>query len=144
LKNTQSRGEWSHKIPFNPVEPDPDNPLIVVLTRATIKPRFYLSFWKRVAGISNVHINQTGLLFTKGVGERPWIMQATFSAWNSVEAMEAFAHSEEGRHHEAIETTRRMKGFREELYARFQPLATRGSWFGSDPVGEAIRKFKGP
>jgi hypothetical protein len=66
-------------------------------------------------------------------------MQATFSVWNSVESLDAFAYGEQDKHHEAIETTRRKKGFKEELYARFQPIATRGTWFGKDPIGEARR-----
>lgn len=139
LKNIQVRGYWSQVKPFTPCEPDPDNKIIVILTRATIKPGYYLNFWKRVGGISRSHIIREGLIFTKGLGERPWIMQATFSVWDSVENMDAFAHRKGGRHNEAIETTRRKKGFKEELYARFQPVSTRGSWFGKDPLGEAIR-----
>jgi hypothetical protein len=140
LRNIQSRGLWSQKKPFIPGEPDPENNLIVTLTRATIRPRFYLNFWKRVGGISRSHTNRKGLIFTKGLGERPWVMQATFSIWSSAEDMNAFAHREGGRHYEAIEATRMRNGFKEELYARFQPLSTTGSWFERDPVGEAMRK----
>lgn len=134
LRPIQSRGKWSGKAPFVPAEPDPDNPMMVVLTRATLKMRYYIPFWRRVGGVSDSHLGAPGLLFSKGVGERPWIMQATFTVWESKEDMEAFAHQRGGRHHEAIMTTRRKKGFREELYARFQPLAARGTWRGEDPV----------
>jgi hypothetical protein len=68
-------------------------------------------------------------------------MQATFSVWRSVEDMTAFAHHKDGKHFEAIQTTRRLKGFKEELYARFQPKKSKGSWFGGDPVGEALAKM---
>jgi heme-degrading monooxygenase HmoA len=136
LRPVQSRGRWSGKEPFVPAEPDPANRRIVVLTRATLKSRYYIPFWRRVGKVSASHIGRPGLLFSKGVGERPWIMQATFSAWRSLEDMTAFAHDRKGRHYEAIATTRRLKGFKEELYARFQPLETRGSWMGKDPVGE--------
>lgn len=139
LHPIKSRGKWSNSEPFHPQEPLPDNPLIVVLTRATLKMRYYIPFWKRVAGVSRSHGGLPGLLFTKGVGERPWIMQATFSVWKSLEDMVAFAHGKDGKHYEAITTTRRLKGFKEELYARFQPVESRGSWRGSDPVGEALR-----
>jgi hypothetical protein len=67
-------------------------------------------------------------------------MQATFSVWRSIEDMNAFAHKAQGRHYEAIETTRRKKGFKEELYARFQPLSTSGSWYGNDPVRDALKQ----
>lgn len=141
LLPVQSRGRWSNAQPFQPGTPDPDNRLITVLTRATLKPRYYFPFWKRVGGVSRSHDGRPGLIFTKGVGERPWIMQATFSVWDSVKAMESFAYAEGGNHIEAIQTTRRMKGFREELYARFQPRRTTGSWFGKDPVGEALNRL---
>ncbi len=140
LAPIQSRGHWAKSQPFEVREPDPDNKLLVVLTRATIKPRYYLHFWRRVGRVSRSHQGRPGLIFTKGLGERPWIMQVTFSVWDSEESMHAFAHNENGMHYEAIETTRRKKGFREELYARFQPLETRGSWFGKDPVGEILAK----
>ena len=139
LHPIQSRGMWSGRTPFRPAEPLPGNPLIVVLTRATLKIRYYIPFWKRVGGVSRSHEGLPGLIFTKGVGERPWIMQATFSVWRSLEEMIAFAHQKDGRHYEAISTTRKLKGFKEELYARFQPTESRGSWRGGDPVGIALR-----
>ena len=139
LSPIQSRGFWSGRQPFSPVTPDKHNPLIVILTRATLKPRYYIPFWKRVGRVSQSHFGSPGLFFSKGVGERPWIMQATFSVWRSVEDMTAFAHTKGGRHFEAIQTTRRLTGFREELYARFQPIQSIGTWFGKDPVGVALK-----
>jgi hypothetical protein len=141
LHPIKSRGKWSNREPFLPQIPLPGNPLIVVLTRATLKMRYYIPFWKRVAGVSRSHEGLPGLIFTKGVGERPWIMQATFSVWRSLEEMMEFAHRKDGKHYEAVSTTRRLKGFKEELYARFQPVELRGSWKGCDPVGEALRKL---
>jgi heme-degrading monooxygenase HmoA len=141
LHPIKSRGKWSNSEPFRPAAQLPGNPLIVVLTRATLKMRYYIPFWKRVAGVSRSHEGLPGVLFTKGVGERPWIMQATFSVWRSLDEMVAFAHGKNGKHYEAITTTRRLKGFKEELYARFQPTESRGSWRGSDPVGEALRQL---
>jgi len=135
LHPIKSRGKWSGKEPFRPAEPLPENPLIVALTRATLKMRYYIPFWKRVGAVSRSLEEASGLIFTKGIGERPWIMQATFSVWRSLDEMAAFAHQKHGKHYEAITTTRRLKGFKEELYARFQPVESRGSWKGSDPVG---------
>ncbi|MFW5821371.1 MAG: hypothetical protein ACOCWA_08780 [Bacteroidota bacterium] len=134
----QSRGLWSGKNPFIPSEKASDKGIISVFTPATLKPGFYIPFWKRVKKVSQSHEGLSGLLFTKGVGERPWIMQATFTIWRSVSDMESFAYDKSGAHYEAITTTRLMKGFREELFARFQPFETRGSWRGMDPVGDAL------
>jgi len=135
LSPIQSRGKWSGKNPFQPSNDTSTHSIIVVLTRATLKIKYYIPFWKRVGKVSKSLENFPGLIFTKGIGERPWIMQATFSVWRSVKDMEEFAHNKEGNHYEAISTTRRLKGFREELYARFKPIETRGTWRGKDPVG---------
>lgn len=144
LHPLQSRGKWSHREPFQPSTPIHDNPLLVVLTRATLKMRYYIPFWKRVGGVSKSLEEASGLIFTKGVGEWPWIMQATFSVWQSAEHMQEFAHKKGTPHREAIDTTRKKNGFREELYARFQPFETAGTWKGSDPVGEALKKHAPP
>ncbi len=141
LRPIRSRGLWSGQQPFQPSDLNPENKLVTVLTRATLKTKYYYHFWKRVGGVSAAHVGLPGLVFSKGVGERPWIMQATFSTWRSVEEMEDFAHGEGGKHLEAIQTTRRMNGFKEELYARFQPYKSTGSWHGQDPVGEELKKI---
>jgi heme-degrading monooxygenase HmoA len=125
-----SRGKWSGKNPFQAVVKVGKRDRIAVLTRATLKPKYYIPFWKRVKAVSYSHIQSAGLLFSKGIGERPWIMQATFTIWNDEDAMIAFAHEKSGRHFEAITTTRNKKGFREELYARFKVEETRGSYNG--------------
>ena len=135
-----ARGKWSGKEPFHGVDPDPANPLIVALTRATLKPRFYLSFWKRVGAVSRSQEDFPGQVFSKGIGERPWVMQATFSVWRSLDEMQAFAYGEGGKHMEAIATTRRLNGFREEMFARLQPFDTRGTWNGTDPLGDALKR----
>jgi hypothetical protein len=134
MRPVQSRGKWSGVRPFNPVQPAEDNVPLAVLTRATLKPYYYLSFWRRVGKVSRSHATSPGTMFTKGVGERPWIAQATFSVWESFKDMQAFAYGSGTPHLEAIQNARNRKGFREELFAWFTPLFTRGSWNGSQPI----------
>ncbi|MGF1637601.1 MAG: spheroidene monooxygenase [Cyclobacteriaceae bacterium] len=136
---TRSRGSWSGVNPFVVADQNivNDNPL-VVLTRATIKPRFIFNFWKRVSGVSRSNEASEGLLFSKGVGELPLVEQATFSIWKSVKEMEAFAHGKNSPHHEAIKAVYANKGFKEELFARFNLLKVSGSWHGHDPVGKYL------
>lgn len=128
----QSRGAWSGVNPF--ANGAPGNGPLAVLTRATIKPSFAPAFWWRVGRVARSLEGRPDLLFTKGVGERPWVEQATFSVWRSAEAMQAFAHGRGGMHAEAVARTRQAQGFKEELYARFTVLRTEGSWLGADPV----------
>jgi spheroidene monooxygenase len=128
-----SRGAWSGVQPFRAVKDDGQGPL-AVLTRATIRPRYVVPFWRRVAGVARSLEGREGLLFTKGVGELPWVEQATFSVWRSPADMHAFAHGSGSPHLEAVQRTRRAGGFSEELYARFRVLDVEGQWKGTDPL----------
>lgn len=135
-----SRGTWSGGRPFASVEdPAPGTPLAVI-TRATIRPRYVLGFWSQVGRVSrSLEQHREGLLFTKGIGELPWVEQATFSVWRSLAHMQAFAHAAGTPHAEAIARTRKADGFREELYARFRVMGTEGTWNGTDPVRDALQ-----
>ena len=140
LSPLSSRGSWSGRQPFKAVEdPAPEAPLAVI-TRATIRPRYVLGFWSQVGRVSrSLEQHREGLLFTKGIGELPWVEQATFSVWRSLPHMQAFAHAQGTPHAEAIARTRKADGFREELYARFRVTGTEGTWNGTDPVRDALQ-----
>lgn len=128
-----SRGAWSGINPFMTGAPSVEGPL-AVLTRATIKARFVIPFWRRVAGVARSLEGREGLLFTKGIGELPWVEQATFSVWRSEQDMMAFAYARGQAHTEVVARTRQAQGFSEELYARFRVVGTEGTWKGGDPV----------
>jgi hypothetical protein len=132
-----ARGRWSGVEPFEPAVPPVDGPLAVI-TRATLRPHYIIPFWLSVAGVVRSSQEREGLIFTKGMGDIPWIMQATFSVWRSLEDMAAFAHAQGGSHQQVIARTRRMNGFSEELYSRFVVTDTEGSWHGTDPVRAAL------
>lgn len=137
----RARGEWSGRNPFQVQEMIPGNLPIAVLTRASLKWRFIPAFWKRVAGVSRSQSSFAGQYYSQGVGERPWVEQATFSIWKSIEEMEKFAHRENEFHMDAIRVTRKQNGFREEMYARFQVLACNGSILGKNPLPSDIPSF---
>lgn len=128
---TSTRGSWSKQSPFICREPDPLNPYLSVLTRATLKNKYLYQFWKRVPLVSKSQEGFEGLLFSKGVGEIPFLEQATFTVWNSVELMKEFAYKSKF-HAEAVKKTREMDGFKEEMFTRFQPYKTSGSWDNLD------------
>jgi spheroidene monooxygenase len=128
-----SRGAWSGINPFETTDRAGEGPL-AVLTRATIRPRYVVPFWRRVAGVARSLENREGLLFTKGVGELPWVEQATFSVWRSERDMAAFAYGRGTPHAEAVARTRQANGFSEELYARFRVVGCEGTWRGKHPV----------
>lgn len=138
LRPLMSRGAWSGINPFEVDANIGEGPL-AVLTRATIRPRHLIPFWRRVAGVARSVQGREGLLFTKGVGELPWVEQATFSVWRSDKDMMAFAYGRGQAHTEAVARTRMANGFSEELYARFRVVDEQGTWKGRRPIAESTQ-----
>jgi spheroidene monooxygenase len=139
LSAVSSRGAWDGKAPFA-VEPSEALPSsitlpspIAVLTRATLKPRHVLAFWRHTPDISLSVGRQEHLRFKIGMGEVPWFQQVTFSIWDDPQAMTAFAYGGTA-HREAVAQVRRQGYFKEELYARFQVLCLDGTWKGQHPL----------
>ncbi|MBJ6120011.1 spheroidene monooxygenase [Pontibacter sp. BT310] len=134
----QSHGQWDKHEPFSPVvsESYSSGP-IAVLTRASINLRALPNFWRFVPQSSKALDEADGLLCSIGLGELPLIRQATFSIWESAEAMKKYAYRNP-KHQEVIRRTRSENWYSEELFARFIPLKTVGTWNGSDPVGSYV------
>lgn len=136
LKPISSRGAWSGFSGWKFSDPNPENPIICALTRATLKPSFLFKFWSMVPGVSRKHGEFNKHIFTKGIGEIPFMEQATFSIWPDAKSMEEFAYQH--AHGEAVTETRRRNGFKEEMFTRLKPYKTLGTWRGTDPVGEYL------
>lgn len=130
MKNIVAKGLWSGTNPFvaSP-DIDPDNPRLAVITRATIKWSKLVKFWRYVPHSQGQLLENPGLLFTKGIGEIPVIQMATFSLWRSKEDLNHFAY-QSSPHVGAIQRTRSLQWYSEELFARFQPYRHEGVWEG--------------
>jgi len=134
LNPIRSEGKWNGSNPFPaPTVPIHKGKPVAVLTRATIKKRYLSRFWSYVPVSQRPLKNEDGLLFAKGIGEIPLAQMATFSIWKDEERMKAFAYGSR-EHQKAIRKTRELGWYREELFARFQPVASVGSWNGHDPL----------
>lgn len=131
LETRSVRGAWSGKTPFEAATGLSSGPL-AALTRATIKPRILMRFWRRVPNISAMIGNDRNVAFKIGIGEVPMLHQVTFSIWPSEQAMAAFART--GPHADAIRAVRDEGWFREELYARFAVHSDIGTWNGTSPL----------
>ena len=132
LGTTSVRGKWSGTTPFEADHTFSGGP-IAALTRATIKPSILMKFWDRVPAISDVIGKNKDVMFKIGIGEVPFFHQITFSIWPDTKSMAAFARHD-GPHAKAIQAVRDGLWFEEELYARFNVLATKGSWNGHNPL----------
>ncbi len=119
------------------VDADPgDDQAVAVLTRARIAPRHWGAFYRSVPAVEDNLRRQPGLLAVVGIGEAPVGLQATFSLWRSTAAMDAFAYRSSP--HEAVVRRTRAEGwFGEELFARFRPYRSTGTWDGADPLEPA-------
>lgn len=126
----KAHGKWGGVNPYTSYHENQDGK-IVVITRARIKTSYVPRFWKYVAPVSGVLIDQPGALLSIGIGEYPWFMQATFSLWDSMESMRNYAYKNK-LHAEVIGKTRKLGWYSEELFANFHPYKFMGTWDGKE------------
>lgn len=113
-----THGKWGGSNPLLVCENPNLTNKIAVITRATIKPLLALKFWKFVPEVSKKLKNYIGLSYTKGFGEWPILMQATFSVWDTLEHMKAYAY-DNPNHAAMIKKTRALNWYKEEMFSRF-------------------------
>lgn len=126
LKTISAHGEWSRKQPF-PLEIDGKewDGEVVAITRARIKPRKNLVFWRSVPPVTAALKSAPGLMAAIGIGEAPIGLQGTFSIWRDGAAIRDFAYRSQA-HRAAIDATAREQWYAEELFARFALVDTNG------------------
>ena len=118
LENVMSHGKWSGVNPFTPTTEFNADSIVVVLTRARIKLSRIVQFWTMVGRTANELYKFDDLQFAIGVGELPFIQQATISVWKNLEAVKQYAYKDQ-THRKVIELTRKYQWYSEELFARF-------------------------
>ena len=124
LKPVSSHGTWDGKKVFGEM-PHLANEIdgrIAVLTRATIRLNKLKSFWKNVPDVSAQMQNAKGLIASFGIGEIPFIKQATLSIWEDVESMKIFAYKMKA-HQTVIQKTRKENWYSEEMFTRFEVIS---------------------
>lgn len=120
----ESHGTWDGKEPFGNPTPDRsyDGP-IAVLTRATIRVTKARDFWRNVPKVADSMNYAEGFITSIGIGEVPFLKQATFSVWNNLSDVKKFAYRQQ-EHAEVVKRTRERNWYSEELFARFIPTRT--------------------
>jgi heme-degrading monooxygenase HmoA len=123
----KSHGFWSGQNPFKEQKLNKNDSKmpVAVITRATLRPSRLLHFWKSVPAASTAIENAKGVQYFKGIGEWPFVQQATLSLWDSFESVKQFAYRGKA-HSEIIKKTRSQKWYSEDLFARFHVLSDSG------------------
>jgi hypothetical protein len=139
LRPISWHGAWGGANPFAAATPaaplTPHAGPLAILTRATIRPLRMRAF-RAAARQVNAELGQcAGLLAAIGLGEAPLFTQATFSLWASPRAVRGFAYAGP-EHIAAIRRKDTEDWYSEELFVRFQPLASYGTWDGRDPLAK--------
>lgn len=126
LQPIEGHGLWDGKKVFGklPKETMYDEP-VAVLTRATIRLSRLKNFWSNVDAVAGITPSAKGLIISYGIGEMPWIKQATFSIWENKAAMKNFAYSLQ-QHKDVINKTRSENWYKEEMFVRFRVINTIG------------------
>jgi len=127
LKTWSCRGSWDGQS-LNVCAAQPIRGPVAALTRASIKLAKAPAFWKHAPPSQNALADAKGCQLAVGLGEAPFVRQATFSIWDSVSDMNAYARS--GSHLEAIQAAAENDYFSESMFARFVPLQVQGQWQG--------------
>jgi hypothetical protein len=127
LKTWSCRGSWDGQS-LEVCAAQPIKGPMAALTRASIKLGKAPAFWRHAPPAQNALINAKGCQLAVGLGEAPFVRQATFTLWDSVSDMNAYARS--GAHLEAIQDAAQNDYFSESMFARFVPLQVQGQWHG--------------
>jgi heme-degrading monooxygenase HmoA len=139
LKPISWHGTWGGLNPFAGAEPAaplaPDDGPLAILTRAAIRPLCVRAFRAAARQVNAELAQRPGLLAAIGLGEAPLFIQATFSLWASLRAVRGFADTSP-EHIAAMRRKQTEDWYSEELFARFQPIASYGTWNGGDPLAQ--------
>ncbi len=134
LRRIGGHGRWKGVDPLAELAAGSDDGPVAILTRASVRRRA----WRAFAAASEV-VNRElhaadGLVDVVGIGEAPIGSLATFSLWESTSAAHGFAYSMP-EHVDVVRRTRSEDWYSEEMFARFEPYGSAGSWDGRDPLG---------
>lgn len=122
LEPIEGHGTWDGKLPFGALEKNtPYDGEIAILTRATIRLSKLKAFWKNVDSVGAKTNGAQGLIKSIGIGEVPFIKQATFSVWENKAAMKQFAYAMK-EHTDVIVKTRKENWYSEEMFTRFKVI----------------------
>ncbi|MBN9387999.1 MAG: spheroidene monooxygenase [Chloroflexi bacterium] len=118
LRTISAHGLWDGQNPFLPPGESYKGGQVAVLTRASIRLNRLVAFWRQAATVNRQFEKTPGYHSSIGIGEAPFVRQATFSIWENLEAVKEFAYGA-NEHRQTIQRVREEGWYGEELFARF-------------------------
>jgi hypothetical protein len=137
LRLIGGHGRWRGVDPLVDLDPGERTGRIAVVTRASVRPRSWRAFGRASHEVDRELHGAAGLIDVVGIGEAPIGKLATFSLWETDRAVRAYAFGSP-RHRRVIDETRAGRWYSEELFARFEPYGSSGTWDGRDPLSGSI------
>lgn len=128
-------GAWRGVPVLDLLDRGDDSGPVAIITRADVELRSLLAFSGSGRAVSDEVRRAPGLLDVVGIGEGPILRLGTFSLWASLDEARAFA-TRMPEHRSVVRRTRTEGWYGEELFARFQPVSSWGSWAGRDPLAD--------
>lgn len=136
LLGAGGHGSWRGAPVLDMIDEGSASGPLAIITRADVNRSAVRAFSTAGRSVSDEVRRAEGLLSVVGIGEAPVGRLGTFSLWRSREDAERFAGMPE--HLEVVRRTRDEGWYGEELFARFEPIASSGSWSGRDPLADVI------
>ena len=133
LRSVGGHGTWKGVDPMLGLDQGAGGGPVAIITRANVRRRSWKAFGD-ASDIVDAELRRApGLIDVVGIGETPIGSLATFSLWESRAAARDFAYSMPD-HREVVRRTRAEDWYAEEMFARFEPYASTGTWNGRDPL----------
>jgi hypothetical protein len=132
LRGLGGHGRWRGVDVLDGLVPGDEDGPVAVITRADVRRASWRAFSAAGRPVSDEVRASAGLLAVVGIGEAPVGRLGTFSVWRSGEDVRRFVAQPE--HRAVVRRTRAEDWYAEELFARFAPYASAGTWGGIDPL----------
>ena len=133
LRSVGGHGTWKGIDPLAGLDQALGDGPVAIITRANVRRRSWRAFGAASEVVDAELHRAPGLIDVVGIGETPIGSLATFSLWESRSAARNFAYSMPD-HRDVIRRTRAEDWYSEEMFARFEPYASTGTWNGRNPL----------
>lgn len=133
LRSVGGTGSWKGRTIPELLDRGSDDGRIAIITRAHVHTKSWRTFGKAGVPVDQSLKGANGLLRVVGIGEAPVGMLGTFSLWQSTEHMKQWAYGSP-QHQEVMRRTRDEGWYGEEMFARFEPYDSIGTWDGTNPL----------